>query len=121
MQNSSNLRIKYPSKFKIFSIIYNLAEWVFCDCNRPYKKFLSLTNELSISNHMIDTITDINQSYSLDYKFLESEFKETGEIRVVQDAEKLSPVNGYLHTVRVPANHHLRISGRSNKVRPITK
>lgn len=65
---------------------------------------------------MIETLTDMKQSYNLDFKFLASEFSKSGEIRVVQDAEKLSPVNGYLHTVRVPANHHLRLFGRSNKV-----
>ncbi len=56
-------------------------------------------------------------AYEIKYRFLDTEFTTNGQIRVVQDTGKLSPIGGYLHTVRVPAGHHLRLSGKSTKCR----
>ena len=58
-----------------------------------------------------------SSTYTIEYKFLDAEFAQNGQIRIVQDISQLSPVNGYLHSIRVPASHHLRIFGKSNKVK----
>ena len=91
---------------------------MFCDSNRPFKKYLSLTNSLSITNVLNGIKTDgiSSPTYKVTYRFLDSEFNNNGAVRVVQDREQLSSVNGYLHSVRVPANNHLRFTGKSTKV-----
>lgn len=94
------------------------AEWMFCDSNRPFKRYMSLTNALNISNVLNGVKTDevTSPTYKIHYRFLDTQFSQNGAVRVVQDSEKLSSINGYVHTVRVPASHHLRFMGRSNKV-----
>lgn len=99
------------------AMMTNSTEWMFCDSNRPFKKYLSLTNALQISNVLngVKTNEVASPTYIVHYRFLNTQFSQNGAVRVVQDSEKLSSINGYLHTVRVPAKHHLRFMGKSNK------
>ncbi len=92
---------------------------MFCDCNKPFKKYISFSNEISITIMLPTSITDLEMQsliYSIDYKFLDAEFTQNGQIRIVQDGQMLSPINGYLHTIRVPAMHHIRLFGKSIQV-----
>lgn len=98
------------------AILKNSTEWIFCDSNQPFRKFLSLSNELKIAN-VLNGIQSTRHiaNYKIRYRFLDTEFIQNGQIRVVQDSKQLSPINGYLLTIKVPANHHLRFFGKSIK------
>jgi hypothetical protein len=114
----SNQQGAIDTEFYI-QMMKNKTDWIFCDSNRPFKKYISLSNELTLSTRLnnpdLRNFQNPMPDYLIHYRFLDTEFTENGQIRVVQDIEKLSPINGYLHTIKVPASHHLRITGKSNK------
>ena len=101
------------------------TDWIFCSCRKPAQKYISLTNVLSIRNVYFDDSSFVSKiplenaaSYEINYRFVDAEFEQNEKvIRVVQDTKTLSAINGYLLRVRVPANNHLRLFGKSNKVK----
>lgn len=96
---------------------------MFCACNKPAKTYTSLSNELKldyIHGRPSNSTTSASMShrvqknwFKIDYKFVPMEFSATERLRLVQNAIETSLIGGYHLRVRVPANHHLRLYGRS--------
>jgi hypothetical protein len=96
-----------------------ISKWILCDCNKPAKTYTSLTNELKISYVHAKTSSANKRSqqkntFKIDYKFVPMQFSEVSELRIVQDRVETSLIGGYHLNIRVPANHHLRLYGKSN-------
>lgn len=99
------------------------SKWVFCACNKPAKTYTSLSNELKldyIHGRPSNSTTSASMShrvqknwFKIDYKFVPMDFSATERLRLVQDGIETSLVGGYHLRVRVPANHHLRLYGKS--------
>lgn len=97
------------------------SKWVFCACNKPARTYTSLTNELKVSYVQAKrgntTLAPQRNWFKIDYKFVPAQFGEVGQVRIVQDQVDTSLIGGFHLNVRVPPNHHLRVSGKSTRCR----
>lgn len=53
--------------------------------------------------------------FKLSYQFVPSEYKSE-KLRLVQDTVNTGFIGGHLVNIPVPANHHIRLYGKSSKV-----
>jgi hypothetical protein len=93
------------------------SEWIFCACNRPVRTYISLTNELNIKYFLTSSQKmhryGVN-SFNLVYRFVPGEFSSNNNLRIIQD-QVTSFIGGYYLNVRIPADNHLRLFGKSSK------
>lgn len=95
---------------------------MFCACNKPAKTYTSLTNEIKLEYiHGTRSANSTSRKNSrvqsntflIDYKFVPAVFSEPQRLRLEQDRLETSLIGGYHLQVRVPAQHHLRLFGKS--------
>jgi hypothetical protein len=55
-------------------------------------------------------------TFNIVYRFVPGEFSSNNNLRIIQD-QKTSFIGGYYLSVKVPVDNHLRLYGRSSKVK----
>lgn len=82
--------------------------------------YLSITNEISI-RHVLMERDLVRQEpishFKLSYQFVPSEYKQSNMLRLVQDTVNTGFIGGHLLNIPVPENHHIRLFGKSAKVK----
>ncbi len=102
---------------KFFNEINSTDEnaWVFCDCNKPLKRYMSIGNELKIKLLTRSNKENTKNLFRIAYKFIPNLRTTVKTVQVIQDSS-LSYIGGYLLHVKVPSDTNLRLFGESIRV-----
>ena len=91
------------------------SEMVFCACQTPSKKYLSLSNELVILSLSKNGISDSKPHFNLMYRFVDAEVNEQ-DVRIIQDTARMTSIDAGSVRIKVPPKNHLRLYGESQQV-----
>jgi hypothetical protein len=89
--------------------------WIFCDCNRPIKRYMSFSNQLTIQLFTRKYNEKTKNLFRIAYKFIPNLQTTIKKLIVIQDSS-LSYIGGYLLRLKVSNGYNLRLYGESMKV-----